>query len=269
MMSRSVSSRLRSVGDHPALGYLARLGYAVNGLLHGLIGVLAITVATGGGQSADQSGALTALSGTPGGAILLWVTVVGLAGLGVWEIVEALLARGSDARHRWQNRLKEGGKALAYLAIAATALGYARGGGEKSSSQQTRDFTASALASPGGIALLVAIGALVVGIGIYFLRKGARKKFLSDINRPTGEIGRASELLGMVGYIAKGVALVVVGVLFGVAALTADPNQATGLDGALKALVGLPFGVFLLSAVGVGFLAYGLYCVVRAVRARL
>jgi type IV secretory pathway VirB2 component (pilin) len=72
-----------------------------------------------------------------------------------------------------------------------------------------------------------------------------------------------------VGYIAKGIALGVVAILIGVAALTHDASKSTGLDGALKALADLPLGMFALVLVGIGLVAYGLYCFVRARRAHL
>src|SRR5690606_41243123 len=51
-------------------------GFAVNGLLHLLIGGIAISVAFGFGGDADQGGALSGLASTPGGGILLWVVAV-------------------------------------------------------------------------------------------------------------------------------------------------------------------------------------------------
>lgn len=76
-------------------------------------------------------------------------------------------------------------------------------------------------------------------------------------------------MLGVVGYIAKGIALCVVGVLLVIGALTVNPAQSTGLDGALKSLTALPFGAPILSAVGVGLIAYGLYSFARARLAHL
>ncbi len=71
------------------------------------------------------------------------------------------------------------------------------------------------------------------------------------------------------GYLAKGVALAVVGLLFVLAAARADPSQASGLDGALKTLGQQPGGPVILVAVGLGFVAYGLYSFARARYARM
>jgi hypothetical protein len=268
MVSSSARAPLRKAANSRPVEVLARVGYAVNGLLHGLIGGLAIAVALGAGEDADQSGALSALAANPAGAALLWVVVIGLGALGLWSLLQLALVRESDSKRRWTRRLKEGGKAAAYLALAATAARFATGG-SADSQEQTQDFSAGLLAQPFGVALLLLVALLVIGIGVYFIVKGVRKTFLDDIREPGGTAGQATEVLGMVGFVAKGIALVVVGILFAVAAFTTDPERATGLDGALKALSDLPFGVAVLIAIGTGFLAYGLFCVVRAFRARL
>ena len=44
---------------------------------------------------------------------------------------------------------------------------------------------------------------------------------------------------------------------------------AGGLDGALRALLALAYGPLLVGAVGVGFIAYGFFCLFRARYARL
>lgn len=258
-----------AAAKNPTLEKLARVGHAMNGVLHILIGVLAIFVALGSGQgSADQSGALGTVASNPAGVVLLWIMALGLFALGLWQIASAVLARESDSKERWKTRLKEGGKAVAYLAIAFTALRFALGSGT-SSSGQTQSFTATLLQAPGGVVLVVLVGLGVAAVGAYFVYSGATERFTREIRVPSGTAGRTAVRLGRIGYIAKGVALVVVGLLFVWAALTADPSRATGLDGALHAIVSLPFGVALLVLVGLGFIAYGAYCFVRAKNAKL
>jgi hypothetical protein len=73
----------------------------------------------------------------------------------------------------------------------------------------------------------------------------------------------------MAGYVAKGVALVVVGGLFVFAALQSDPEEATGLDGALKVVAEQSYGTVLLLLVALGLAAYGVYSFARARFARM
>jgi hypothetical protein len=79
----------------------------------------------------------------------------------------------------------------------------------------------------------------------------------------------AVTVIGVVGYVAKGVALLLVGLLIIIATVTAHPEQSTGLDGSLKALREQPFGVYLLAAVGAGLICYGIYMAVRAKLAKM
>ena len=108
------------------------------------------------------------------------------------------------------------------------------------------------------------IGLVVFGIGVFFVVRGITKKFTKDLTVPSGPTGRAVVGLGVAGYIAKGVAVAVVGVLFVVAAFTLDPSKASGMDGALLSLAALPFGVVILIVVGAGLIAYGIYLGARA-----
>ena len=65
--------------------------------------------------------------------------------------------------------------------------------------------------------------------------------------------------LGLVRYIAKGLAIAGAGVVVIVAASHTEPNKATGLDGALKTLGAQPYGAVLLIVAGLGIITYGLY----------
>jgi hypothetical protein len=58
--------------------------------------------------------------------------------------------------------------------------------------------------------------------------------------------------------------LFLVGLLVVIAAARAQPEQSTGLDGGLKALKEQPYGPYLLAAVALGLIAYGLFLMVKA-----
>lgn len=49
LRSRSVDNAARSAVDHPALEWLARCGFVMNGVMHLLIGWIAIRIALGSG----------------------------------------------------------------------------------------------------------------------------------------------------------------------------------------------------------------------------
>ena len=249
----------------------ARAGYVGSGIVHLLIGYLAVSLGVGNassGRETDQSGALQQLAAVPGGVVLLWLVAVGTAALTVRLVVEAVVGGRSDSTRAWANRAKDVGKAVVYGVIAYSAASFAVGAG-KSSSGSTRSAAAKALATPGGVFLLLLVAAVAVAIGIGLVVIGVRRSFRKQIVRPPRSLDRPVTVLAVVGYVGKGVAVVVVGVLVAVAALRSDPDQATGLDGAFDALRSMPGGVFVLVAVGIGFLAFGVYSFFRARFARL
>lgn len=257
----------RDTNDHPVVEAAARTGYVASGIIHLLIGWAALGIAWAplAHGTADQSGALGALAQQPWGRPLLWVLVVGLFGLGLWQVTEAVGGWHGSGRDALFSRLKAVGKAIAYAALGLTALTFARGGSADSRGQ-SRGITQALLGSPGGRVLVAIVGLATVGIGVYHMVKGWKRKFLQDLVEDPGDL---VERAGAYGYVAKGVALAVVGLLFLSAALTASPDEATGLDGALRTLATTAYGPALLTVVAVGLAAYGLYSFVRARYTRL
>ncbi|WP_300676484.1 DUF1206 domain-containing protein [Nocardioides sp.] len=263
MDTNDVTRVARRAGNHDALTGAARVGFVVNGLLHLLIGWIALQVAFGGHRSgngkADQSGALSTLADNTLGHVLLWVAVAGFLGLALWQLTETIT--GAELG----DKIKAGAKTVVYLAVGWTALTFARGG-SSSSGRQSRTFTARLLDAPMGVVLVVVIGLAVVAVGAYHVYKGVTTGFLDEL---TEHPGLTVVRLGQVGYVAKGVALAVVGCLFVGAALRHDPHEASGLDGALRTLREAPAGQALLAVVAVGLMAYGLFSFARARYARL
>jgi hypothetical protein len=243
------------------------VGYATSGLLHLLIGWIALQVALGGssGKNADQSGALASLAGNGAGKAALWVGVVGFLGLALWQVTDALVGHPGDDKDAWGGRAKAGGKAIVYLALGWSAFQFARGKTSNGRSQSV-DFTSKLLDKPGGRAVVIVIGLAIIGVGIYHVYKGWKKKFLQDLQ---DHPGRWATRAGRVGYIAKGIALAIVGFLFVAAGVHKQAKEASGLDGALKSLRDQAFGPALLVAMAVGFAAFGLYSFSRARHAKV
>lgn len=242
----------------------ARAGYAVSGALHLVLGFLIVSIAFGSGAEADQSSALGTLGHSPLGAGVLWLAAVAFLALGGWQVADAV-HDGEPA-----DRAKAAGRGAMYLVLAFVSVSLALGSGGSNGDGQAQGFAGALVQAPAGRLLVGAIGLGILAGGAYHVVKGARKTFLEDLQAtPGGQLGRGVRAMGTVGYIAKGVALAVVGVLFVVAAATADPEQAQGIDGAIDSLLGLPGGPAIVVAVGVGFAAYGVYSFARARYARM
>ena len=259
----------RSAARHP-LETAGRVGYAVKGVLYGLLGVLAVQTARGGGDTEGQRGALQAVAESSGGDVLLLLLAIGLGAYGLWRLALAALdpeGKGSDA----SGLARRAGyviSGLSYAALAVTAFRLRGGGGSGGGGAEGRAETALGL--PGGPLLvgLVALGVLAYG-GWEFVR-ATRADFMDKLAL-RGDAARQRETIrriGQAGLAARGVVYSIIGVFLARTALQSDADEALGLDGALAVLRDAPYGPWLLGAVGVGLFAYGLYCGINALYRR-
>ena len=256
--------------NSPALEFVARAGFAVSGLLHFLIGLVAIRLAMGGEGEADVSGAVEQLAAQPAGPVLLWSSFVACIALALWQASDAIFDfEHLPAKKKLGKKAKAGLQAVVYAGLAVTLYSFASGAG-KDHSSSTSDLTASVMNAPGGYALLLAVGAGVAIAGIVYAIRGFRQSFAKHLSLPASQQARSAvTILGVVGYAAKGIALLLVGVLVIIATITLHPEESTGLDGGLKGLRDQPFGVYILAAVGVGLIFYGIFMMVRAKLAKM
>ena len=259
----NTSARSGRTGD--AWEFAARAGYAVSGLLHIVVGILIFRMATGGsGEDADQTAALSSIGESTFGGIILWSAVVAFVALGAWQAADAV--RGSDTK----DRAKAAGKVGVYFALAVTSWSVATGSDGEDGDSRAQSFATTLMEAPAGRVLVGAVGLGILVAGGFHVWSGWTQKFRENLRTPSGQkVSRAVTITGTVGYIAKGVALGVVGVLFTYAAISADPDQAQGIDGAVESLLEAPAGPLLVILVGVGFAAYGVYSFARARYARM
>lgn len=267
--ARKTKGAARDAKDHPALETAVRIGLVAYGVVHLLIGWLALKLALGDSEgSADKQGALQQVAETPLGAGLLWVLVAGFIALIVWQLIELLLgSAGEDGAKEWLSRAGHGLKIVIFASLAFTSAqvaGGSSGGSGGSSTEET--WTAELMQWSLGPILVGIGGAITVGYGIKMMHKGWREKFREQLaaGASGGQSGSAIITLGKAGYIAKGIAVAILGGLFVVAAVEHDPQEAGGLDDALTSLASSTLGSVLLGVIAVGLGCYGLYCVARA-----
>lgn len=234
-------------------------------LLHIVIGAIAVAMVLGAPGQAEPTGAIEQLAANPWGPAVMWAGFIACAGLAVWQLSEATLrARHLPRRQRLGKLVSSGFLSIAYGSVGLSFAGFALGN-RGDSGDSTRDFSTALVRSPFGVPALIGLGLTIIGIGVYFIVKGAGKKFKEELRHFDGtHRGRLVSGLGVAGHIAKGVALILTGLLFVIAAATNDPASSTGLDGSLKALQDHPFGPALLLAIGAGFIAYGVFALLRA-----
>jgi hypothetical protein len=110
---------------------------------------------------------------------------------------------------------------------------------------------------------LAGLAVIAVGVGLtyYGAKRKLEDKLMTDqMSQRTRTLARR---LGQFGYLAKGIAFAIVGVLLLDAALTNNPAKSRGLDAALHTLLRPPYDAILLISVGIGF-AFGMYCFIQS-----
>lgn len=261
---------VEQVSDAKALDVAARLGFAALAAVHILIGMIALGLAFGGNGEAEPTGALEEIAEGAFGTPVMWICAVGCAGLALWQLSEATLrARHLRTGERIGKHISSGSLVIIYGSMAGTFARFALGDGPDSS-ESTVDFTRSLLSSAFGVVLVFVVAGVISGIGVHFIVKGARRGFRPELRtfQDTAH-GRVIEALGVVGHVAKGLALLLVGGLFVVAGLDRDPQESTGLDGSLKALQYHPVGVYVLTIIAVGLICYGVFAIIRSIFGRM
>ena len=254
---------------------LARAGYAAKGVLYGVIGLLAFLAAfTAGGEIGGSKNALSAIENQGiFGTILLWIIFVGLIGYALWQFFRAAMDpenEGTDAK-AIAKRVFFAISGVIHAALAFWIFSHllgSGGGGDSGSGGGgggTQGLVGRVLEwGMIGRLLVGAAGLGIAGFGVQQLIK-AYKVDLSDqldLSSLQGSSRSAVVTISRVGLAARGVVFCVVGVFFLSAAWWAQSSESGGTGEALKWLGS--FGPWVLGAIAIGLIAYGIYMLVKS-----
>ena len=256
----------RRAAQSDGVDQVARVGLVVYGVLHLLVAWLVLRLASGDRSgSASGTGALHTLAQSAVGRVTLYAIAAGFAALALWHGIEAVLGY-----HRFgfveklSNRLVSAVKVVVFAAIGLNALLLATGSSSSSSSTggSPDGYTARLMSLPAGPLLVGLVGAVIIVVGLVLAYFGLARSFRETMSHQgrTGRLGKAYVLLGVVGYVSRGIAIGLVGALFVYAALTHDPQKSGGLDQALQDVVAQPLGAPALVLMALGLTSFGLFC---------
>ena len=254
------SSKARRASHTPAAHGLARAGLVARGIIYILIGWVAILVALGHrSHGADQQGALQLLAGKPYGSVSLWLLGIGFAAYALWRLSEAAFGVAGEG-NRVGPRLRSLARAVIYAGLAYLTFGVISGT-QGSQSGQQQDVTAKVMQHPGGRWLVGIAGLIIVIIGLVLAMEGIRRKFMKYLrtSQMSPRTRRVVRLLGVVGTVARGAVVALVGIGVTDAAVSHNPASSGGIDKALLTLRNQPAGPILLLLVALGLVIFGLY----------
>ena len=241
----------------PWIERLARLGYAAKGVVYVMIGYIAARAAANSGRQVEGwNGALSELRDEPMGAAMLWLIGLGLAGYVVWRFVAAVRnPENEDVGHRVFFVMS----GVVYAGLALEAFRLATGSGSSSDTH----WTSTLMEQPFGRVLVAVAGLGIAGYGLQQLWSAwtidLDKRL--DLSRLSAGARAWVVRFGRFGTAARGIVLVMLGYIFVRAAMKERASEAGNVEGVLDSLRDTPW---LLGAIALGFIAYGLFNLVRA-----
>jgi hypothetical protein len=271
--------------EHPGLVKFGRAGWLAKGIVYLVAGVLALMVASKasgwsntssetGTQEASPTGALKTIAHATGGPLLIWLLAIGMLIYAAWRVASAAMPGDNDGE-AWMKRIGFVVSAIIYTTFAITAISLASSSpgadANANGNSQVTSITARIMGHTGGRWLIGIVGLIVIGVALYRVKKGVQQDVNDELDLSGLSAARLrwTERLGRVGEVGRGIGIGLVGFFLLRAAITYDANEATGLDGALRRLAQHGWGVMVIVVIGLGFAAYGLFCVSTFTRRRL
>lgn len=268
-LPRKLVQRVRRANVSKAIELASRLGYAARGLVYlglGFIVLLAALDLTPRAKGAK--GLLRAWAEWPLGWALIGGIGLGLAGFAAWRILQAVFDADHHGRSAkaWAVRIGQAVSGLVYggLALSAFELLDEFEDVEEVDEEQTVHHTARAVLDlPYGDTLLIAAGLVVLAFGVGNVIQGVMQDFSKRLDCDEKTCRRVVPL-AKVGYGARGLASLPLGVFLVLAGLEARAGEARSWGGALQALEGQPFGSWMLGLVAAGLVAFGAFGLIEA-----
>lgn len=246
---------------------IARFGLGSRAIIYLALAVLMIDLAVNGhDREADQGGALRDLGATAIGRVVLVVFAVGAICYSLWRWAEAAFGRHLEDIST-AGRLKAFVEGACYAPFAIMAVAVVVGDSGRADQAGTyRSTSAQFMHTLAGRLLVGAVGVVVVIVGCFLFSEGPRRSFTGNLSfenvAPIWQ--RITITAGVVGATTRGIVFALAGVLVIVAAATATPAKAGGIDTALRTVAHAPYGRAILLVAAVGIASFGVFALAEA-----
>lgn len=239
--------------------WLARLGFAVRGLVYLLLGYLALSASSLKQVSDGPSGMLEYVQSIPGGTAILYLCALGLLGYATFKLIAALYDtenHGTTAKGAVQ-RVAYLTSALVYVGLAWTALQLAIGSAGDVG-DRNRELAQLALSFPVGPLVLGLIGLGLLGGAGFQAKQAVDASFMKTIAHDappmTCWIGRA-------GLAARAVVFLLVGWSLMRSAWFSSSSELRSIGQALLDLREMGAGYTVIAA---GIALFGVFSLITA-----
>jgi len=259
-------------GQHSQLSRrVAQVGLVARIAIYLVVASLCFELAAGSPTAqADTEGAFQEIHHQSGGSALLVLLACCMAAYALWRFHQAAVGSTRGRRGAWP-RVGSACIGVLYSVLLANVVSVLVSGASSSGGQRPQPFVGTVLRWPAGSWLLGA-AALALGLGgVVFVIWGFARDLSKVLQRermsPVG--WRAARVTSGLGDAGRGaVACLLAGALFS-AAVEDRPSAARSVGQSLASLRHLGVGPEVICAIGVAFVAYGVFSMIELVRGRL
>ena len=260
----------REENRNDAVNKLRAAGLFTKGVVYGLVGILAAMFALGmGGDIKSVSDLVGFLQKQTFGTILLALVAIGLAAYSLWRLYETF--SNSDAI--FQEDKSSTGKRLYYFysfaiyailtyTFAKPLLGGGSGGGSDSTSKE--GLLSRMLDKDWGVYAIGLIALIVLGQGVYQFYRAYSGKFMKKLDEQPGKHYHNIKRAGKIGYMARGIVFSIIAFFLYRVIQQHSADAFRGTEGGMEYLLTLDYGNWVLAAVAIGLLGYGIFNVMAA-----
>jgi hypothetical protein len=245
---------------------MARMGLTAKGVVYLLLGLLAFMAAFEmGGQSnddTDSNGVLLFIRDWPGGTWFLGLLILGLLSYSAWRVAEAISMRKKKLGE-WRKPVRYFFSAFTYLTLAFAAVQMLL---FKYTDDDGRHWSGEFINSGMGKLFIILVALLFAGNGAYQVWYGLSSKYKDHFDgvRINQQATRLLIKSGKVGYTARGVVLLIIAFMLGKAVVRTRSSDAGDTAEAFSFIESTSYGSYLLGALGLGLIAYGVFNFLRA-----
>lgn len=250
--------------DKDKVNKVKQFGFYSKGLVYALMGILAAMAAFGlGADIKGKSGIVQFLHGLPGGKLLTAIVALGLLAYTLWRFYQAVFDPGKETKkERIGARLQFAYSGIFYAVIAFSFAQPILSGQSSSDDNSKKAMLGNLLDKEWGIWVIWAIGIAMAANAIWQCYLGFSGKYMKQVDEnPDNKHEYALvKRSGRYGYIARGVVFGIISFFVINVCLAHNANAYKDTEGALQYLLSVSYGPFLMGAVALGMLAYGIFC---------
>jgi hypothetical protein len=275
-MNSSISNTARNVKS--SIEYtqwkekMARIGHIAKGTVYGIAGILTLLAAFGmGGQNAGKLQVIEFLQKQAFGNILVILMAAGLACYAFFRFIQVTgKTEGLQEQSGKKRAAKKAGYAISgiiYLAFAVYAVVQVTGSSGSGGGNTKQGLLTQLMSNGWGVALVYLAAVLLLAKAVYQFYRVIKKDYVEGVRALSVGQEKAEKIVrnaGAAGFIARGILIGITAWFCFRAASQRDASDIQGSSGAFSFIEQSTSGPWLVAAVAVGLVCYGVYMFIIA-----